>query len=944
MKPSALLQLSAISIFLMVFCFTTTAQPFQYLESNAIKGLPSAETYEIFQSRNGFIWIASDHGVVRYDGYEADIYNATKGLPDPVVFSFYEDEQNALWFRSLSGKTLFIKDGKIFQYPHSKIIEEVVKDNFFHSMVRDGSKLHFGTGSFIGAIDDDGTVIKEKIAGRKLTIRSVNDTDLIFGFMGFSTAIAEIDFDQQKYPIQLSDTLTYNKVIRAIRIKSDIFISINSDVFRISNNRCEKYFTGRGPIISLKSNKEETLWVGYLNLGADKLTLGDKKVTSTEVMFDTKSVSGILQDDEGGLWVSTLESGVYYIDNPSFHFTPLPFKPIASIFKDNQLYIGDQSGQLTQYRYPELDPVWKMNSLQPVRRLYIDRNNNLWASSDRTNVINLKNKNIIQYYGPSFTSFAEDLTHVWATGGVRYDKFDLKKNDQSSFPLPSMHSLILPIDDRVLLSKRLGLDVYSKDGQLLTSIKALEDQKISQLLIINPITVAIGTIGGGLFILNTSTLTCKNISSSNSINPSYVYCMASHDSSLYLSTEKGIVTTRLDPIINQEAESLLIGVLKIFDNEKFRFLHFTDDVILGVKDDGIVSIPFQDWNKRNSSLRFYYEVMMDGGQKSGAKELIVDFNHPLKVKFGYITYKNKNILSRYRLSRSSIWTEISNREVDLNAIASGDHILEIQSSVDSKNWTTQLTLPIQILPPWWKSWYAIAALIIFTVVLSILIVRIRLKRLEEKESLLNLIDEQRKRLIQSELETIERERTRIAKDLHDGVGTDLAAIKLSVHKIIEQSDPEMAKEINTYFQDTIKEIRFIIQDLAPPGIIEFGLRSSIQNYFDKVIAKFNMKVNFNWEGEEFTDTQRGTIIFRTIQELVTNSIKHSKGQFIDLKIVCQNNGLLIHYADDGVGFEMHNSFDGLGLRNIKSRVEFLNGKLQFASRVNRTSFEIEIPH
>jgi signal transduction histidine kinase len=224
-----------------------------------------------------------------------------------------------------------------------------------------------------------------------------------------------------------------------------------------------------------------------------------------------------------------------------------------------------------------------------------------------------------------------------------------------------------------------------------------------------------------------------------------------------------------------------------------------------------------------------------------------------------------------------------------------------------------------------------------------LIYRAEIKKYKERNTYLGLINEQQKKLLNAEIEATERERSRIAKDLHDGISTDLATMKFIAEQLNRKTETEEATAIQNQLQRTIIDIRNIVYGLTPPGISKYGLSAALQNYVTKLNEHSPVQIKFDFLGNEITDRQLNTTIFRVIQELVSNSTRHSRSKNICIHINVFTDYLNIVYTDDGIGFDPSLINPGLGLSNIQSRVDSLNGKLDFESGKTGTAYSIDIP-
>jgi signal transduction histidine kinase len=131
--------------------------------------------------------------------------------------------------------------------------------------------------------------------------------------------------------------------------------------------------------------------------------------------------------------------------------------------------------------------------------------------------------------------------------------------------------------------------------------------------------------------------------------------------------------------------------------------------------------------------------------------------------------------------------------------------------------------------------------------------------------------------------------------------------------------------------------------LAPPSLQNFNLIEAIQQYCSKISESNILKINFQNYGELLTlnkDTE--TAIYRIVQEAINNIMKHSKASEAIVQINNHDDNLHITIEDNGIGFNTNNKYEGLGLKNIRSRVELLKGELTIDSNNKGTSIQINI--
>ena len=219
----------------------------------------------------------------------------------------------------------------------------------------------------------------------------------------------------------------------------------------------------------------------------------------------------------------------------------------------------------------------------------------------------------------------------------------------------------------------------------------------------------------------------------------------------------------------------------------------------------------------------------------------------------------------------------------------------------------------------------------------------RQKQRQKDQELVAVKQEYQIRSLESLIKGEEQERKRIARELHDGVNGDLSAIKFKLSSLLEKNTTVINEAI-AMIDDSCKQVRAISHNLLPPSLENDSLIEATANYCNDLNSIHSQRIGFHFIGQEVElQKQLEVNAFRIIQELVANAIKHAKAEEINVQISLQQEDLQITVEDDGIGFDIDNLKDhGLGLSNIRSRVEFLNGKLDIRSDAKGTSTVVDI--
>ncbi len=200
-------------------------------------------------------------------------------------------------------------------------------------------------------------------------------------------------------------------------------------------------------------------------------------------------------------------------------------------------------------------------------------------------------------------------------------------------------------------------------------------------------------------------------------------------------------------------------------------------------------------------------------------------------------------------------------------------------------------------------------------------------------------DELTKTMLQAEVQ----ERKRIASELHDGLGPLLSITKINVTNILEddslsnQRKRDLLNKTVTNLDDTLYEMKYISQNLAPMVLLEKGFEAAIKDLVAKIkhLKKYEVQYNINGLNGSLEPYMQHAL-YRTIQEVVNNVIKHADASEINLEILQSKHDITVMVEDNGVGFDIKGqNIEGLGLHNAESRIQGLNGSFFVDSLVGR---------
>ncbi|OYU97569.1 MAG: hypothetical protein CFE21_04550 [Bacteroidetes bacterium B1(2017)] len=207
---------------------------------------------------------------------------------------------------------------------------------------------------------------------------------------------------------------------------------------------------------------------------------------------------------------------------------------------------------------------------------------------------------------------------------------------------------------------------------------------------------------------------------------------------------------------------------------------------------------------------------------------------------------------------------------------------------------------------------------------------------------------------QAVLEAEEKERQRIARDLHDGLGQRLSATKLNIAglmPLIQNHTPDqellLGNALNL-LDESVKEVRSISHNLLSNGLIKLGLISAVKEFVNQINTPAGLKINLETIGlEERLDPTIENVLYRVLQEIVNNIIKHAFATQVSIQIIKHEGELSLLVEDNGIGFNpilVRQNETGIGLKNIETRIEYIGGNVFFDSTPGKgTTVSIEVP-
>lgn len=272
-------------------------------------------------------------------------------------------------------------------------------------------------------------------------------------------------------------------------------------------------------------------------------------------------------------------------------------------------------------------------------------------------------------------------------------------------------------------------------------------------------------------------------------------------------------------------------------------------------------------------------------------------------------------------------------------IESNAQIQELQTRYDTEKKEIRIKNQQRSLEEERRTRYILFAL--FAVIVLVMLFFIFWLRGRQKLKIKDVIHEQQEMVLRKIIEAQELERSRIAKELHDGIVQDLTVLKMNARL----GEGGLAYSFTGDLDKIIKELRELSYQMMPVALQQLGLEKALEELFFKSFTSNNIAYEFScFDLDERLPEKIEVSLYRICQELINNTLKHAGATFVSVVLNKKQDYLSLVFEDNGKGFEIEKIKRGIGLDSLSSRIEYIKGKIEFDSDENAgTRAFIRIP-
>jgi signal transduction histidine kinase len=944
-------------------------------------GLPSQQVYHCFQDKDGFLWIGTDAGVSRFDGKTFVNFTTRNGLGDNEVFEIYQDKLERIWFIPFNGKLSYYYKGKFFHLNIDVLLEESSKGR------RDNIQY---------AEDASGNIYLSKTESRKIIkIEAHKGTRIIYDLYDISTANGGFAAfyctkDGRVYCITTNRRL----ILPGARSLQDVtpkgFLEKERPARFYINHKVDNYhvlFSGNEGIYKLENFKAELLvpkeklpkpgnydflqmepdiynhlWVNHLQ---HNTLLFRKSATGYDDYVNIlKNIYAFVTfDRENNIWLAT-NNGLYKTsydkleDKISLHINNnLVSQQVLSctIDSDSGFWMGYNNGFVSRIKnktitHFDLNTSGRTNNR--IVQIKTDKQGNILVATDETVVVFRRLKKDV-YSKPLRFKMPDGRPLKCSAKGVFFspegeaflnepfkgDVFQLdcaklllvNKSKKQGEEVSRRFSRFYDRHGRLYSSTNKGLSVFENDS--LFSLSATDKRlnvRVQDYAQDRKGVIFLASYNNGIIAIRDRHF----IADISLFNNASVICRRIYlkRDTIYVATNYGIavLTFRSDRF---SLLRMITDADKLISND-VNDLAFLGNRAFAVTSQGVSFFETSFKTKKEAVPPTLVICTIKTDDSLYTSTHIPELSHHTKlIRINFVAPvldKPKLTLYRYRTNPFSKWQVTNANFVEFSTLTPGNYNIEIQAKKHNSNWSPSSKIYLRIKPPFYNTVWFISVLVITVLGSLFFFTRYILQRRFRVQ--LNILRQK---------EAIEKERNRIAADIHDDIGIELTNITFLSQSLkhTRSGGEDSLKTINRLENASAQvliKMNEVIWTLNAKNDTLGSLMAYIRKYatstFENTGIKLEILINDTGQKEHVLPAEYRRNIFLVVKELLHNAIKHSASTMVFLHIQLINkNRFQIEYRDNGIGFNINGTHTGNGLCNMKKRIAEYKGTFEIIS-------------
>lgn len=924
-----------------------------------LNGLPSNTVYYTLQDSKGYMWFATDKGIVRFNGKEFKVFTTIDGLSDNEFFDIYEDSKHRIWFTSFNGEPTFYENGIFYSSQNCSFLQgHEFKGPAFKVLEDKNGDLFYLTFYEIYKISK-----KNKV--EKLHINATVFSSLFKDNNNNVCALTANDSKINKIYNLSENTVIHSNHLSNIQINSKSYFDENFVLYNVDTTiyvarpgqRSPQRITvsaGKNYIQSINKISGE-YWVGTAR---GIFVSRDFDFQHAKKLFQGFSISSCTKDFENNIWVTTIGNGILFIPNIEIN-------------------------EIDEKVFPDFISAYSYSELSDKRFAVGFQNRNFLLGGKN----GLQMKKLSLNYGLGFvTKVLEYDKRIFVAGGSSFDVFDLDGNHQKEIPTPIKDFII--VNDSIWhvggggvihapLYKFMNLDRLSTaelKSFVEVRIKGKGIKKIKNDIVVYGLFGIKKIKNRELYPFHPSKLLSKNITDVETSNDGKIWMTSTVNGLLLLYKGKvqqfgsadGLPTNYINAVFVENKNVIWLATLKglVRVNAKVRkgkvFIHCTtytsfhglssdeiNDVYCSgnmlhvLSSGGYCYLDKQVLNKKSTRPNLCFERLLVQSKQIPykAKMVLAAGQNEIKLFYQGFSYKSFGKI-RYKYLFEGIddeWSYTQQNKLEIPYLEHGKYRLQIIAIDTNNEPSLPLIIEFEILPHFYETWwflllmYAILGFLIYSFIKS-RVTRIRTNH-KLRERILKLENDQLKSqnsemLLQKEFTELEQKALMLQMNPH--------FIFNSINSIqgLYQKNKEKADEYLILFSNLLRQILEFSQKktITLEQEIQF-----LKNYLLINQVRFENNYEFHFELHEQIHPSNIEIVPLILQPFVENALIHGIQTLketgkITIRFTMQEDFLVCEIEDNGIGREKskllqkNKIHQSLGMQITERRLNFFNNR------------------
>ncbi|MCX7549872.1 histidine kinase [Xanthomarina sp. F2636L] len=895
----------------------------QFTNYTTEDGLPSNHIYKITQDEKGFLWIATDKGLVKYNGNSMKIFTTKDGLATNDVWEVFPTPDGKLWYLSKSSKLGYIENDRVYAFESEQKGE--IFNPIFSSQV--GNTIFLTSSNTFHILKDEKwKLLMTYRLGSSIATNSYIEHPIVSSFKTTEFLDSVFVQDKNNKTIKSYDFKNVlNRIHKRGQITDSLFYWVNDKQYSILNLNTLKLYK-RNFKDELKFEQSKHVRINVVN---NEIQIsGNGFVGVLDADFHIKNTYYIpehlkahfgLIDKTGSIWISTFTDGIYYLpiekQNIKYCLTgdkvnnikKVNDKIIANVFNKGfykyEPFISDFSPFIEEGEYlfnatfiDELDTEFYMSSrhVKTVKKNIVKDVH----VQDMVYLMNDKARQLVFYNDYLFGQFSLGINKI------NPNKFSVEVEY-----LQSGINELLIFNDKFLVATSSGLKEFKNN--VFSSILFNNQEFNQSILSINKISktkILLNTDGFGSYITDLKTI--KQLPSSEFliVNNAYI-----ENNTIWLATESGVL--KYTKINDEFVFQMLIDKVSGLPSNSVNNVIVNQENLMVATNNGIAILPI-NVKQRTQLLDVYIENALFNSQPITDSNSVFKYedNSNLNFKISNINFAEtqKNLSYNYKLEPIyKDWTQTTVSNLNFTNLQPDSYTLFIEA----QGFSNKVSFTIQ--PLWWQKFWFKAFMVLLAIIIIVFISRHFVRRSQFKKNQKIFED---KRLSELQLKAL-----RSQMNPHF-VFNSLSAIQY----YIGENDFEKSELYLVKFSKLIRQFFELSKENEISLAIELSL---LKNYLEIEKLRFKEKLDFTIHVDPNLDTKNTKIPTMLLQPIVENAVNHGifnkleNGLVILNFIYIEQRTFKVEIIDDGVGFANTNNRQSDDVKSsnvLHDRLHFLN--------------------